>query len=93
VEETELEKQERERVAQRDSRFQGWRSQEVTQEMFKLLRAWRQALMEQWAVGVFQGETVEATALANASAIGEINLLTKLIEIDAEQIEEALNGE
>ena len=53
----------------------------------------RGAILEQWASGAFQAATIEETALANANAMGSVNELNRLIDIDFEVINEVLSSE
>jgi hypothetical protein len=39
------------------------------------------------------GTSWEVTALANAEALGQVNMLKKLLELDAQQLEEGLKNE
>ena len=57
---------------------------------YQLMTRWQEALKEQWSKKVFQKETPQATAEANAAALAEIEVLGKLIELDEAQITEAL---
>lgn len=58
-----------------------------------MLRLWKESLKEQWSDKVFQKDTPQATSEANAAALAQIEQLTKLIELDAEQLYEALTDE
>jgi hypothetical protein len=48
-------------------------------------------LMEQWADGVLQKETIQDTAEANAAALGQIEVLKRILGLTAEQINDTLN--
>ena len=73
--------------------FQAWKLDPVTQEIYHLLRLWKKSLQEQWSRGVFQKETPQATAEANAAALGQIEILNKLIDLEPIDIEGALSDE
>jgi hypothetical protein len=73
--------------------FLAWKADPVTQDFYKLLRAFQQGLMEQWSSGAFNDDNPSVTHAANVSAVGEGRAYEKLIELDFEQIEEALNDE
>lgn len=62
-----------------------------TRLVYQLMRRWKADLADQWAGGVFQKDTSEATAEANAAALGQIEILDRLLNLEAEQLEEALN--
>lgn len=61
-----------------------------TRLVYQLMRRWKSDLADQWSQGVFQKETPAATAEANAAALGQIEILDRLLTLDAEQLEEAL---
>lgn len=65
-----------------------WRLQTQTIEFFKFLRNLKEYTKEEWASSVFTGPTSEETLQRNASALGEIHVLTRLLEVEYEQIEE-----
>jgi len=47
----------------------------------------------QWSSGMFQGDTVQRTAEANAAAIAQIRVLDQLIDLTPEELNEALEDE
>jgi hypothetical protein len=49
--------------------------------------------MEQWSRGVFTEDSIEETALANSNALGEMSCLNRLIELDYENLKDALEDE
>jgi len=69
--------------------FLDWVANPGTQSYRALLVEWRQGLMEQWAEGAFQGDTPFITAIANAQALVEVKVVSKLMELDYEQYERA----
>ena len=72
--------------------FSNWKADPVTQQYHNLLRRYQADLMEQWRDGVFQiSEKPSATVAANAEALGQIRLLTNLIELTYEQFGESFS--
>lgn len=59
-----------------------WKAHQVTKEWFKYLRRLREDIKEAWSNGVFTGESSEATAQLNASALGKIQMLSDLLDSD-----------
>lgn len=47
-------------------------------------------MKEQWSEGLFQKESTQETAEANAAALAQIEVVNKLLELDAIELEEAL---
>ena len=82
-----------EEVSPKEEEYRDWLSHPVTQEFRELLRNWREDLKAQWEQGNFVGTSWEVTALANAEALGQVNMLKKLLELDAQQLEEGLKNE
>lgn len=52
------------------------------------MRVWKESLKEQWSNKVFQKDTPQAIAEANAAALAQIEVLNKLIELDEIAIKE-----
>ena len=50
---------------------------------------WKESLKEQWSEKLFQKESPQLTAEANAAALAQVDLLTKLLELDETEITEA----
>ena len=65
-----------------EEEFLAWLSHPVTQSFRVLLEHWKEGLKEQWAQGGFQSEDYEVTLQANNQALGQVRLLTELIELD-----------
>lgn len=61
--------------------------------MYRFLYKWKASLADQWVNGVFQSESFETTAMANASALGTVRAIDTLIELDYEKLTEVLNDE
>lgn len=49
--------------------------------------------MEQWAAGLFQGETLDVVHILNAAARGELQAYGRLIELDFEHFQETMKDE
>ena len=58
-----------------------WYHNPVTQEFLQMLKSDEQDGMEAWAAEAFTGPTVEATAMANAKALGGMNMLRQVIDL------------
>lgn len=76
-----------------EEEFLGWKAMGVTQNLFRLLHLWEQGLKNQWAAGNFLRETSEESAIANAAAIGQLDVLHRLQELDYEQFSAGLEGD
>ena len=71
--------------------FQDWLTHPVT---LQLRRHWRLQLEElktRWSQGNFTAAGVEATALLNANAIGQCEVLTNMIDLEQDQLQKASN--
>jgi len=66
--------------------FLGWKADPVTRLHYQLLRAWVEALKAQWAEGMFRVE-------GNEKALGQVELLNRLLELDLEQLVEGTSNE
>lgn len=64
-----------------------WTAHPTTQRFRTALKAWKRSITDQWAHGKFNGETLEATALANHKAASEYGIIEQILELDAEAIE------
>lgn len=76
-----------------EEEFQNWLLQPETRVFWDLLRRWKENLQDQWARGVFQEDSVEETAMANANALGELNLLNQLLELSYENLKDSFDDE
>lgn len=65
----------------------------VSQEYRRLLRNWREGIKEQWALGNFTAKSIEESVILNSEAVGQINNLDKLIELEYEEFSEGLGYE
>lgn len=57
-----------------------WYFHPVTQQHLQRLRDAKQALLEQWGMHNFISESGEQTLQMNAKALGEVYMLTEMIE-------------
>lgn len=72
--------------------FQEWRAHPTTQEFFKILGQIDKSIQDDWAARVFLGATAEETAQRNNFALGQIDMVRKILATDfIEEISE--NGE
>ena len=76
-----------------EEEFLAWLEDPVTQKFRKLLSSWLDSLKDQWVAGRFLSESVEETALMNAGAAGEADVLKRLMELDYEQFAAGLSDE
>lgn len=74
----------------KEQEFLDWLAHPVSQEYKVFLLKWRESLKEQWAAGGLVHDTVEATAIANASAVSQADLLSRLSMLDYEQFMETI---
>lgn len=61
--------------------------------MFLLMKRWEQALTQQWQNKVFQKETPQATAEANAAALAQIEVIDKFLKLTHQELVEALTDD
>lgn len=61
--------------------WQDWAQHPATQQLLKDLRESKQATMESWAGRAYVGESLEETALKNATALGGVQVLDQIIDI------------
>lgn len=57
------------------------------------MEKWKESLKDQWSEKVFQHAEPQLCAVANAAALAQIEVLNKLIELEAVDLNEALNDE
>lgn len=68
--------------------FEGWKSSQATRQ-FKFWLAQRaERYMEQWATACLQHEEPYETSICNAIAIGKINLIREILEMEFEDVTE-----
>jgi hypothetical protein len=71
--------------------WEGWKLHKVTQVLLhRFLPMAKQSLMEQWAAGQFQGEQRDEVLIRNAAALGQIEVLDRLIEMTLDEFNETI---
>lgn len=78
---------------QTEGEFLDWKAHPGTQQFREFLRKGREILKDQWEAGVFQSSKMEETHAANLQALGSIQQLNELIDLDYEQFVTTLTGE
>ena len=82
------------KVLPTEEMYQDWKAHPVSQAYQEMLKEWRKDLTAQWAAGRFQADGKPLkTAIANAGALSEVTLLTRLIEQDYEQFTQSFDEE
>ena len=71
--------------------YQEWKQHPATDRFFKFLNKTRENIKEEWANSIYVGAEKEETLQRNASAIGQVKLLSLLEEATFEEIEELLS--
>lgn len=66
--------------------FNEWLAHPVTVRLRHLLQDQLQAMRERWSSGSFTADTVEKTALLSANAVGQCEVLSQLIDLEANQL-------
>ena len=69
--------------------WQEWVQNPVTKEFFEFLNRSREKIKEEWALSIYTGASDVETLQRNAAAIGQVNLLKELVEIEFERLEES----
>jgi len=54
---------------------------------------WAEALKDQWSNGVFQKDTAERTAEANAAGVAQTEVIEKFIDLNYAQLKEGLTDD
>ena len=62
--------------------YQEWKSHPLTKKFHQFLRDKRQSLMEEWAEGLYQNQSLEQGALLNSAAMGQAQCLLDLAELE-----------
>jgi hypothetical protein len=52
-----------------------------------------QETLENWGSGAYTASTIEATAMLNAEALGRLDAIKRLVELDYEGLVGGLHGE
>jgi hypothetical protein len=81
------------RLDKAQAELNAWKQDPITIQFLTALRLWQESIKSQWARGVFNGETLEATALANHKAASEYGILEQVLNLDAEEIEGILQND
>lgn len=63
-----------------------WKAHPVTRKLFGFVRGQQEALKNQWASGRFTELQRYGTAMLNAKAIGQMELLERLLELDVSDL-------
>ena len=67
-----------------------WTQLETTKMFHRALREIRIQLLEDWAAGAFTGSNVDETVQQNSRALGKVQQLEDLMEIDYDTISRVL---
>lgn len=70
-----------------------WKHHPVTAQVMKVLQLWRVGILDQWAAKEFQRARPQETAEANAAALGQMELLQRILELTPADINGALHPE
>lgn len=74
-----------------EAEFQAWADHPITKALKAVLRKRVEDLKGQWATGNFTDQSQFATAIMNAKAIGIVNALEYIVNMDYEQFEGEVN--
>lgn len=70
------------------SEWQEWLQVPQTSEFFTYLKNKREVIKEEWAQALYVGDVDYETIQRNAAAIGQVTLLTDLLRLEYEELEE-----
>ena len=70
-----------------ETEFNEWRDHPVTRAFLNTLRRWREDQKEVWASGAFTDQSHFGTVILNAKAIGNCEVLDRIVGFDYEQLE------
>lgn len=73
---------------QRAAAFLQWRQESQTQRFFQFLEAKLEEQKHCWAKGDFLLDALDSSAIQNAVALGKCRVLSELIEIQPEDLEQ-----
>lgn len=73
--------------------MEGWERHPATLALREVLQVWKRGLVEQWEAKVFQQRSPALTAEANAAALGQVEIINRLLTLNLEQIEETLDDD
>lgn len=63
-----------------------WQEHPVTQALLGVLALWKESVKEQWAAGSFTDMSQFGTAILNAKAIGAVQMIDQIINIEYDRI-------
>lgn len=75
------------------AQYEEWRHHPATKEVFRFLADFRQEILERWAAGQFSHPTMEASMLAQASAISKAQCLEEVTSLEFEFIRDFYSKE
>lgn len=73
--------------------FHGWLGDPVTQAFMEYMRRSVLSLQDQWSNGVFISSSTAETARMNVQAVGKVQQLNELLNLDVDQIKEVLKDD
>ncbi len=65
-----------------------WKKHPMTVEWFKFLNSLKEEIKRDWANSLYVGASADETIQRNASAIGQVDLLSRLGEAKVEDVQE-----
>lgn len=65
--------------------WRAWLQKEETQIFFEDLEIMRNDIIESWALGDYTRPTSEATAMLNAKALGQLQMLDSILDLRIEK--------
>lgn len=71
--------------------WQEWKKQPMTEEWFRALKLLEREIKNNWSNSLFVGDTEYETLARNSNAIGRIQVLKLLQEMNAEDIKEVID--
>lgn len=75
-----------------ETEFQEWLLHPATQSLRLVLTGWVAEAKESWASGTFTDMSQFGTAILNAKAIGGVELCTRVLGLDFEQLQAELEN-
>ncbi len=66
-------------------RYEDWLTHPITVELNHFLRSQLEELSRHWRMGNFTSDTVDKTALLNANAIGQCEVLEQILNLKPEE--------
>lgn len=70
--------------------FQAWLQDPTTQAVYLLMQRWEEALKDQWANKLFQRSNSNENIMANADALGQLQVIQTFREMTFQQLTEGL---